>query len=315
MSSRDKILNTIKGNQPAQRPLPPLPGEAGYGEPAAPAPEPTAGTPSTDGPHEPGTAAAATPGTPAPTASATPAESTSSAAEPIAAASTPSANTPAAPAPDPASDPAASTPSADTPTASAAPDPDAPESAPAPDPASDPDALVQKFITVLEAIGGTAYIVSGLSRIVSLLHEEYPDARRIISGVPGLESLGESGQRYPDPHTLENVDVAVLSAHFGVAENGACWITEERMIERALPFIAQNLVLVIRRNDIVADMHEAYSRIEETEAANGAYGFATFIAGPSKTADIEQSLVLGAHGPKSMTVFLLDEEMFDAGFF
>jgi L-lactate utilization protein LutC len=37
------------------------------------------------------------------------------------------------------------------------------------------------------------------------------------------------------------------------------------------------------------------------------YGFATFIAGPSKTADIEQSLVLGAHGPRSMTVFLLDE--------
>jgi L-lactate dehydrogenase complex protein LldG len=53
-------------------------------------------------------------------------------------------------------------------------------------------------------------------------------------------------------------------------------------------------------------MHAAYERIETMETAVG-YGFATFIAGPSKTADIEQSLVLGAHGPRSMTVFLMDE--------
>ena len=50
-------------------------------------------------------------------------------------------------------------------------------------------------------------------------------------------------------------------------------------------------------------MHEAYDLIGDKD-----YGFATFIAGPSKTADIEQSLVLGAHGPKTMTVFLLDAE-------
>jgi L-lactate dehydrogenase complex protein LldG len=47
----------------------------------------------------------------------------------------------------------------------------------------------------------------------------------------------------------------------------------------------------------------------------GSYGFATFIAGPSKTADIEQSLVLGAHGPRSLIVFLIDEGLSDAGFY
>jgi len=115
---------------------------------------------------------------------------------------------------------------------------------------------------------------------------------------------------YDDPHGLENVELAILEAHFGVAENGACWITEDRMIERALPFIAQNLALVIHKKDIVLHMHEAYQRI-----ADAGYGFGTFIAGPSKTADIEQSLVLGAHGPRSMTVFLIDEGMSDAGFY
>jgi L-lactate dehydrogenase complex protein LldG len=204
--------------------------------------------------------------------------------------------------------------------------------------------LLLPFTTMVGAIGGSAYLVSGYGRIATILHEQHPDAKRIISGCPELAaftaSLGEAWVPGSDPHALENVDLAILRAHFGVAENGACWITEDRMIERVLPFITQHLALVLRRSEIVANMHEAYERIAMLEAAAPSdlapsdpassdlassapaagtpvpgYGFATFIAGPSKTADIEQSLVLGAHGPRSLTVFLLDEEISDAGFY
>jgi L-lactate dehydrogenase complex protein LldG len=58
--------------------------------------------------------------------------------------------------------------------------------------------------------------------------------------------------------------------------------------------------VVVAANEIVPTLHEAYEKI-----GDAGYGFGVFIAGPSKTADIEQSLVLGAHGPKTMTVFLL----------
>lgn len=187
--------------------------------------------------------------------------------------------------------------------------------------------LDAQFIAVLESIGGAAYIVSGFARIATILHEQFAGPGRVISGCPELASFVGRVNGNEDPHTLEDVDLAILPAHFGVAENGACWVTETQMLHRALPFITQHLVLIIHRRDIVGDMHQAYDRIAALEsaaapatpdgpqAAAAPYGFATFIAGPSKTADIEQSLVLGAHGPMSLTVFLVDEQLSDAGFY
>jgi L-lactate dehydrogenase complex protein LldG len=61
------------------------------------------------------------------------------------------------------------------------------------------------------------------------------------------------------------------------------------------------LVIVLAASQIVHNMHQAYERIEFTEPR-----FCVFVSGPSKTADIEQSLVIGAHGARSLTVFLID---------
>ncbi len=107
----------------------------------------------------------------------------------------------------------------------------------------------------------------------------------------------------PDPHSLEDVGLAILlEGQFGVAENGiSVWVTETEMGQRVTPFIAETLALVVKKTELLPKMHDAYVRI-----GNEHYGFGAFIAGPSKTADIEQSLVLGAHGPKSMVAFLMD---------
>ena len=160
--------------------------------------------------------------------------------------------------------------------------------------------LAKQFTGMLETIGGTAYIVSGYGRIISILKEFFHDARRIVSNCPELSGYAETPVQFDDAHLLENVDLAVLRAHFGVAENASCWITEDLMIETALPFIAQHLAIVLSASTILPTMHDAYNRIGGPET-----GFGVFIAGPSKTADIEQSLVLGAQGAKSLTIFLL----------
>ncbi len=103
-----------------------------------------------------------------------------------------------------------------------------------------------------------------------------------------------------DPHDLEDLGLAILDGQFGVAENGAIWLEDINLGLRALPFITEHLVIVLDRKNLEETMHQGYNRIADAYS-----GFGVFIAGPSKTADIEQSLVIGAHGAKSLRVILV----------
>lgn len=163
---------------------------------------------------------------------------------------------------------------------------------------------VEKFSAVLSGIGGKVYHIDHLSGIASIITDMPGIQGRIVNLVPGVKvNNAEEILSDTNVHNLQDVDLAILKAHFGVAENGAVWITEELMGERALPFICQHLAVIIDAGTIVPTMHDAYELINCTT-----YDYGTFIAGPSKTADIEQSLVIGAHGPRSMTVFVLSDQ-------
>ena len=160
--------------------------------------------------------------------------------------------------------------------------------------------LVEAFSTVLTVIGGTVVPLNNLEEVGQYITAQYGPDVKIISTLPELSSVTAAGWENKDPHEYETIDLAIIKAHFGVAENAALWITEDLMHQRVVPFICQQLAVVVSAKTLVATMHQAYDVIGEAD-----YGFGTFIAGPSKTADIEQSLVLGAHGPKSMIAFLL----------
>lgn len=166
-------------------------------------------------------------------------------------------------------------------------------------PVTDEVSPLEKFITVLTAIGGVPHVVTGFDEIETILKESFDTDKRVVSRVPAIH-FGESVGPDADPHELEDVELAILYADLAVAENAAIWVTDEMLQQRVLPFITQNLAVVIRRESIVPMMLQAYEKI-----GNAEYGFGVFIAGPSKTADIEQSLVLGAHGSKTMRVFIV----------
>jgi L-lactate dehydrogenase complex protein LldG len=158
---------------------------------------------------------------------------------------------------------------------------------------------VQKFSATLESIGGKAYLLNPGEDVLGIIATLFPEAKRVVSVDVSMTVHYLHEHENVIHHSLQDVDVAIIKAQFGVAENGAVWVTEEELKIRVMPFICEHLVAIVDAKDIVPNMHEAYNRIGLAE-----YSFGVFIAGPSKTADIEQSLVLGAHGPKSMTVLI-----------
>ena len=162
-------------------------------------------------------------------------------------------------------------------------------------------AYASEFVALLEKIGGKAMEVKDWTALSQYIFQNFSASGRILSTIPELPWF--IPQLSDDPHAFENVDLAILKGHFGVAENGAVWITDKLMGDRSIPFISQHLALVINKQDIVPTLQEAYERIDYDP-----YEYGTFIAGPSKTAYIEQSLVLGAHGPKSLIVFLMSAD-------
>jgi L-lactate dehydrogenase complex protein LldG len=164
-----------------------------------------------------------------------------------------------------------------------------------------PDRLTQ-FTNVLQSIGGQCFAVADAAEANARLTQipVYRDAKQTVSLVAGIGNSNVDLSKIADPHELEPIDFAIMPGQFGVAENAAIWVTDRDLPLRALYFIGQHLALVIPANEIVDNMHQAYDRLKFDRAE-----FGTFIAGPSKTADIEQSLVIGAHGPRSLTVFVI----------
>ena len=151
----------------------------------------------------------------------------------------------------------------------------------------------QTFSTMIETVGGKALLIDK-NDLDKTIKELYPNEKQIASNVEFCCVGNFDSNSCDDVHELENIDLAVVKGNFAVAENGAIWMKNKDNRHRALYFIAQNIIIVIDEKDILNNMHEAYEKINFEEK-----GYGVFISGPSKTADIEQSLVIGAHGPKS----------------
>ena len=166
------------------------------------------------------------------------------------------------------------------------------------------DPLAEFRERVVKAAAARCFLLeegrSAADAVAEIVRRTYPDARRIASNLPEAAACATfNPDQLEDPRSLAGTDVAIVRGAFGVAENGAVWIPRT-FRHKALLFIPEALVILLDRTQIVCTMHEAYSR-EDFDT----YNFGSFIAGPSKTADIEQALVIGAHGPRDVSVILM----------
>ena len=155
-----------------------------------------------------------------------------------------------------------------------------------------------------------AFLAAAIAAGADVTVSQRDDVARVIgAALDGANAVlsfatGVSSRNVPEGgvHALAALGAIVFETTLGVAENGAVWIAtgDERL--RAGLFLAERVVVVVAESALVEDLHDAYARIDVR-----AFPFGAFIAGPSKTADIEQSLVIGAHGPKQFSIVVVRE--------
>ena len=161
-----------------------------------------------------------------------------------------------------------------------------------------PDTLKQ-FISMTETVGGKVVELKSGEDINEVIRGLYPDAKEIASNLPEITIATRNPDTIGSPQALNGTDVGVVKGVFGVADNACVWIPLT-MVEKAVCFISENLVILLDKKEVVDNMHEAYKRISFND-----YGYGSFISGPSKTADIAQVLVMGAQAARSATVILI----------
>lgn len=168
-----------------------------------------------------------------------------------------------------------------------------------------PDDLVAALEASVEAAGGRVARCGDEEAALAAALGEIPGfagARGLWSAVPEIASRGVGAVHAPRAADLADLDFALLPGEVAVAESGAVW-NVPAPLDRAAALLCDHLVLVVPRHAIAPTLHQAYARMAQTASA-----FGWFVAGPSKTADIEQALVLGAHGPRALTLVLRGEE-------
>jgi L-lactate dehydrogenase complex protein LldG len=168
----------------------------------------------------------------------------------------------------------------------------------------------RQFFEVLQGVGGAGRVAESSQSLGEDLEQlvRKVSAKKVCSTLPEFIAGNVDMGTIDDPHDLADVDLAVLPGELAVAENAAVWVTNAHVRQRVAYFLSQHVALVVPRDRIVSNMHEAYEWLHGEAGDRSPFAepkWGTFMSGPSKTADIEQALVIGAHGARSLHVFLI----------
>jgi L-lactate dehydrogenase complex protein LldG len=106
--------------------------------------------------------------------------------------------------------------------------------------------------------------------------------------------------------TLKDCDAAITSCKYLIARTGSIVMTSEQQSGRTVSAYAPVHICIAYVNQLVYETRDALKLLKK-EYGNNLPSFITFAAGPSRTADIEKTLVVGVHGPKEVYLFLIDE--------
>jgi L-lactate dehydrogenase complex protein LldG len=159
--------------------------------------------------------------------------------------------------------------------------------------------LRARFTAALEAMGGKCVHAASLDDVLPLIRERFGAQASICSATPEVPGTRALSADTP-PVSLQDVEVGVVRARFGVAETGSVWFSEQEYVVNALGYIVQHLVVLLDPAQLLDGLQDVYRRADFRTAR-----YAALVTGPSATADIEGVLIRGAQGVRSLTLVWL----------
>lgn len=120
------------------------------------------------------------------------------------------------------------------------------------------------------------------------------------------KTLNENGFTQTGYHSVASCDASITTCEWLVARTGSIVMSAAGPSGRTTSVYAPIHICVARTNQLVYDIRDGLQQVKEKYGAQ-LPSLITFATGPSRTADIEKTLVVGVHGPKEVYVFLVDE--------
>jgi L-lactate dehydrogenase complex protein LldG len=156
-----------------------------------------------------------------------------------------------------------------------------------------------RFTVALAGMGGTCVEAASGADVLALIRERFGAEASVCSATPEVSGTRPLSADTP-PVSLQDVDVGVVRARFGVAETGSVWFSEREYVVNALGYIVQHLIVLLDPAQMIDGLQDLYRRPDFRDAR-----YAALVTGPSATADIEGVLIRGAQGVRSLTVVWL----------
>lgn len=144
------------------------------------------------------------------------------------------------------------------------------------------------------------------NNLITLIAEN--NWKNIFCVEPGIKNILE-GAEIPynsDEANLHGMDAGITYCEYLIARLGSIMVSSKQPSGRRLNVFPESHIVIAYSSQLVPDIKDALKKMQE-KYHNNLPSLITVITGPSRTADIEKTLVMGAHGPKQLYLFLIDE--------
>lgn len=185
------------------------------------------------------------------------------------------------------------------------------------------DELIKQFESELTKVGGRFHRATTAESAFQFVEQIVSDRQaktmvaydtRLIDGIDLPKRVEESGVGFVIEsdsdfiRTAAVADLGLSGVDYALADTGTLVLVARKGQARAISLLPPVHIAVLKPEQVISGLNDLFPLLRsETEAGGGNLSSAvTFITGPSRTADIELTLVIGVHGPQQLHVILLD---------